>query len=443
MQRRIRMIDQSMSKQLDAILHHPEFQKLEGTWRGLYFLVSRTHTNHLLFLKVLNASKEELLNDLEKAPEFDQSHLFKKVYEQEYGTLGGAPYTCLVGDYYFDRGATDITLLRELSRVAAAAHAPFIGGTKPEMFDLKKFSHLNTPRDIATIFESSEMARWRGFRETEDARYVCLTLPRMMARVPYGPKTDPIKGVNYTESVDGRDDDKFCWANASYALAHRITFAASQYSWTTAIRGVEGGGLVRNLPFYTYKTLDGDTVMKCPTEVTITDRREKEISDQGFIAFCHCKNTDRAVFFGSQTAQKPLVYDDVNATANAQLSARLTYILAASRFAHYVKCMVRDKIGSFMNREEMFGYLNNWVAHYVLLNVDAPHAVKARFPLSEARVDVYDVASDVGMYQAIIYLKPHFQLEGLTASIRMVATLPEPLEAPEESEEGEEEGGEE
>ena len=445
-QRRIRLIDQSLSNQLDTILHDPEFQELEGRWRGLYFLVSQTNTHKLLQLKILNVSKEELLGDLERAPEFDQSHLFKKIYEEEYGTFGGAPYSCLVGDYYFGRGPEDITLLREISRVAAASHAPFITGTAPDMFDLKSFATMNVPRDIGTIFESSEMARWRGFRETEDSRYICLTLPRMMARVPYGPKFDTVKGINYQETVDGTKDDKFCWSNAAYGLAQRITSAASRYNWTTAIRGVEGGGMVRGLPCYTYKTLDGDTILKCPTEVTITDRREKEISDQGFIALCHCKNTDRAVFFGTQTAQKPVIYDQIDASANAQLSARLTYILAASRFAHYIKCMVRDKIGSFMDRTEMFNYLNNWVTQYVLLNVEAPHAVKARFPLAEARIDVFDVPSQLGMFQAIIYLKPHFQLEGLTASIRMVANLPAPVEEPEaesEGAEGDEEDGEE
>lgn len=443
-QRRVRNIDASLSNQLDAILHHPNFQELEGKWRGLYFLVKRTNTHKLLRLQILNISKEELLNDLEKAPDFDQSHLFKKIYEEEYGTFGGDPYSCLVGDYYFGRGPIDITLLREISKVAAAAHAPFITGTEPDMFDMKSFNKLNVPRDIATLFDSSEMARWRGFRETEDSRYVCMTLPRMMARVPYGPNFDPVKGVNYKESVVGTDDAKFCWANAAYGLAQRITYAAEQFGWTTAIRGVEGGGMLRNLPAYTYKTLDGDTILKCPTEVTITDRREKEISDQGFIALCHCKNTDRAVFFGAQTAQQPVVYDQVDATSNAQLSARITYILAASRFAHYIKCMVRDKIGSFMDRDEMFNYLNNWVTQYVLLNAEAPHAVKARFPLSEARIDVYDVPAQIGVYQAIIYLKPHFQLEGLTASIRMVANLPaEAEEAPEEDGGGEEEGGDE
>jgi type VI secretion system protein ImpC len=424
--KRIAEIDEMLSAQLNEILHHPDFQLLEGSWRGLSYLVHSSETGANLKLRVLNVSKDDLRKDLERAIEFDQSALFKKVYEEEYGTFGGTPYSCLLGDFEFGRTPMDMTLLQKIAEVAAAAHAPFIGAADPSMFDLDSYTDLGAPRDIGKIFESTEMAKWRSFRESEDSRYVALVLPRVLMRLPYGSKTNPVGGINYEEDVDGTDNSKFCWANAAYALGARITDAHAHYHWTAAIRGVEGGGLVTDLPAYTFKTTDGDIALKCPTEIAITDRREKELSDQGFIALCHSKESDFAAFFGVQTAQQPKTYNTNEANANSRLSARLSYMLAASRFAHYIKVIMRDKVGTFMERYDVSKYLNTWIAQYVLITDNATQAVKASYPLREARIDVVEDTGNPGCYKATVFLRPHFQLEELTASLRLVAQLPPP-----------------
>ncbi|MBM2886770.1 MULTISPECIES: type VI secretion system contractile sheath large subunit [Chromobacterium] len=426
---RIAIIDQLLSKQLNNILHHPDVQKLEASWRGLHYLVMNTETGSRLKLRLLNASKDELLNDLEKAVEFDQSALFKKVYEEEYGTFGGYPISLLIGDYEFGRHPQDIALLEKLSNVAAAAHAPLITAASPRLFDMGSFTELAVPRDLAKVFESSELIKWRAFRASEDSRYVSLVLPRVLMRLPYGPETQPTEGMNYVEDVDGTDHGKYLWGNAAYALGQRITQAFAQYGWCAAIRGVEGGGAVEGLPAHTFGTEAGDIALKCPTEIAITDRREKELDALGFIALCHKKNTDLAVFFGGQTANQPKLYNTNEANANSRISAMLPYVLAASRFAHYIKVIMRDKIGSFLSRDNVETYLNNWIADYVLVNDNAPQEVKAQFPLREARVDVSEVPGKPGTYRATVFLRPHFQLEELTASIRLVAELPPPVAA--------------
>jgi type VI secretion system protein ImpC len=423
---RMQQIDELITAQLNEIMHHAAFQKLEGSWRGLHYLVSRTNTSSHLKLRLLNATKDEIHKDLIKAVEFDQSQLFKKIYEEEYGTFGGHPYSALLADFEFGRHPLDVELLDKLSNVAAAAHAPLLAAAHPKMFDLDSFEDLGVPRDLAKLFDSLELIKWTGFRNSEDSRYVTLVMPRVLYRLPYGANTNPAEGISFEEDVAGADSAKFCWGNAAFVLAERITNAFSLFGWTAAIRGVEGGGIVEGLPAYTFRTTDGDIALKCPTETAITDRREKELSDLGFMSLCHCKATDYAAFFGSQTVQKPKVYNEDDANANAALSARLPYILAASRFAHYIKVIMRDKIGSFMARENVEMYLNSWIASYVLLNDDAPQNVKAKYPLREARIDVYDVPGKPGAYRAVVYLRPHFQMEELTASIRLVATLPPP-----------------
>ena len=423
---RIQQMDEMISTQLDEIMHDSHFQKLEGTWRGLSYLVMNTETSTHLKLRILNVTKEEVLKDLERAVEFDQSQLFKKVYEEEYGTFGGHPYSCLVADYYFTRHPQDFELLEKLSGVAAAAHAPLLTAAEPKLFDLDGWGELGHPRDLAKIFESLELIKWTSFRNSEDSRYINLFLPRVLMRLPYGNNTLPAEGINYEENVSGADTSKFCWSNAAYVMAERITNAFAHYGWTAAIRGVEGGGIVEGLPAYTFRTTDGDIALKCPTEVSITDRREKELSDLGFISLIHCKGTDYAAFFGNQSTHKPKVYDKDEANANANLSARLSYLLVASRFAHYIKAIMRDKIGSFMTKDNVAFYLNRWISNYVLLNDDAPQFIKAKYPLREARVDVYDDPSNPGKYRAVVYLRPHFQLEELTVSIRLVAKLPPP-----------------
>lgn len=425
---RIQHLDDMMTGQLNEVVHHSDFQKLEGSWRGLNYLVMTTETSTHLKLRLFNITKQEILQDLERAIEFDQSALFKKIYEEEYGTFGGHPYSCLVGDYTFGRHPMDLELIQKISQVAAAAHTPFITAADPKLFDLDTFEDMGVPRDLSKIFESLELVKWASFRNMDDSRYVAMTLPRTLIRLPYGANTLPTEGINFEEDVSGADSQKFCWTNAAYILASRITNAFAHYGWTAAIRGVEGGGIVEGLPAYTFKTTDGDVALKCPTEVAVTDRREKELSDLGFIALCHCKGTDYAAFFGGQTAQKPLIYNTDDANANAGLSARLPYILAASRFAHYIKVIMRDKIGSFMTKDNVERYLNNWIANYVLLNDDASQNVKARYPLREARVDVFDVPGKPGSYTAVVYLRPHFQLEELSVSIRLVAELPTPAQ---------------
>ncbi|KMN35357.1 EvpB family type VI secretion protein [Chromobacterium sp. LK1] len=426
---RIAIIDQLLSKQLNNILHHPDVQKMEASWRGLHYLVMNTETSTRLKLRLLNATKDELQNDLEKAVEFDQSALFKKIYEEEYGTFGGHPISLLIGDFEFGRHPQDVALLEKLSNVAAAAHAPLISAASPRLFDMSSFTELAVPRDLAKAFESAELIKWRSFRASEDSRYVSLVLPHILLRLPYGPDTKPTEGMNYVEDVNGTDHSKYLWGNAAYALGQRITDAFAKYGWCAAIRGVEGGGAVEGLPAHTFGTVSGDIALKCPTEIAITDRREKELDGLGFIALCHKKNTDLAVFFGGQSANQPKVYNTNAANANARISAMLPYVLAASRFAHYIKVIMRDKIGSFLTRDNVETYLNNWIADYVLVNDNAPQEVKAQYPLREARVDVTEVPGKPGAYRATVFLRPHFQLEELTASIRLVAELPPPAAA--------------
>lgn len=423
---RIEQIDQLISSQLNEILHHPEVKKLEASWRGLHFLVMNTETSTRLKLRLFNVTQKELLNDLEKAVEFDQSVLFKKVYEEDYGTFGGHPFSVLMGDFEFGRHPQDIALLEKLSNVAAAAHAPFIAAASPRLFDMSSFTELAVPRDLAKVFESMELIKWRSFRASEDSRYVSLVLPHVLLRLPYGPETLPVEGMNYVEDVNGTDHSKYLWGNAAWALTQRITEAFARYGWCAAIRGVEGGGAVEGLPAHTFTTSAGDLALKCPTEVAITDRREKELDGLGFISLCHKKNSDLAVFFGGQTTNMAKLYNTAEANSNARISAMLPYVLAASRFAHYLKVIMRDKIGSFMTRDNVQTYLNNWISDYVLINDNAPQEIKAQYPLREARVDVSEVAGKPGAYRATVFLRPHFQLEELTASIRLVASLPPP-----------------
>ena len=423
---RISQIDHLISMQLNEVLHHPEFQKLEASWRGLHYLVHQSETGERLKIRVMNVSKKDLLKDMEKAAEFDQSALFKKVYEEEFGMFGGAAYGALLGDYEFSNHPQDLALLEKVSQVAAAAHAPFISAASPGLFNLDSFTQLGTPRDMAKIFQSVEYAKWKSFRDSEDSRYVALALPHILMRLPYGQANVPVEAFNYEEGVDGTDHSKYLWGNAAWALGTRLTDAFAKYHWCAAIRGVEGGGLVEGLPVHTFKTDEGDVALKCPTEIAITDRREKELADLGFIPLVHCKGTDYAAFFSTQTANKPKVYDTDAATANARLSSQLQYILAVSRFAHYLKSIMRDKVGSFMTRKNAEDFLNRWISNYVLLDDEAGQDMKAKFPLREARVDVTEVSGKPGVYRAVAFLKPHYQLDELTVSLRLVAELPPP-----------------
>ena len=372
---RIAQLDLLISQQLNEIMHHEDFQKLEGSWRGLNYLVQQSETGEMLKIRVMNVSKKDLLKDMER--EFDQSSLFKKVYEEEFGMFGGASYGALIGDYEFGRNPQDLALLEKISGVAASAHAPFISAAAPSMFNWESFTELSGPRDMAKIFQSVEYAKWKSFRESEDSRYVALALPHVLMRLPYGQDNVPTESFNFEEDVDGVDHSKYLWGNAAYALGSRLTDAFSKYRWCAAIRGVEGGGLVQGLPVHTFKTDEGDVALKCPTEIAITDRREKELADLGFVPLVHCKGTDYAAFFSTQSTNKAKSFMSEDATANAKISSQLQYIMAVSRFAHFLKSMMRDKIGSFLTRQEAQDRLNNWISKFVLLNPDATQELKA------------------------------------------------------------------
>jgi type VI secretion system protein ImpC len=427
----IAAIDRKMSAQLNAIMHHEKFTKLEGSWRGLHHLVMNSETGTSLKIKVLNMTKKELNRDLTKAVEFDQSQLFKKIYENEFGTPGGEPYGALIGDYEWINHPDDIESLRLISNVAAASFAPFISAAGAQMFGFDDWTELTKPRDLAKIFDTAEYIKWRGFRDTEDSRFVSLVMPRTLARVPYGAATKPIEEFNYEEApydaagaAQALNHNEYCWMNAAYALGARMTDSFAQSGFCVAIRGAEGGGKVENLPTHLFQTDDGDMDGKCPTEIAITDRREFELSNLGFLPLCHYKNTDYAVFFGAQTVQKPKKYDRPEATANAAISARLPYMMASSRFAHFLKVMARDKIGSFMEANECEKWLNRWINNYVSSNADAGPDTKAKYPLREAKVEVKEIPGKPGSYNAVAYLRPWLQMEELTTSMRMVASIP-------------------
>lgn len=423
---RIAEIDRLVSAQMNEIMHHEDFQKLEGSWRGLHHLIKNSLTGPMLKIKVMSVTKKDMLKDFERALEFDQSAMFKKVYEEEYGTFGGAPFGALIGDFEFGNHPQDMALLENISQVAAAAHAPFLSAASAGMFGWDSFSEMTEVRDVAKIFDRTEYMKWRSFRESEDSRYVGLTMPHVLMREPYGAATRPTESFRFEEDVDGKDHKKYLWGNAAYALGTRLTEAFSMYGWCVAIRGVEGGGLVQGLPTHTFQTDEGEVAMKCPTEVAITDRREKEFSDNGFIPLVHCKGTDYAAFFGTQSGNKAKKYDSEAANANARLSTQLQYIFAVSRFAHYLKSMMRDKIGSFMSRKDCELFLNQWINNYVTDDDTASASTKAQYPLREARVDVSEIPGKPGCYRAVAFMRPHFQLDELSVSLRLVADLPAP-----------------
>ncbi len=420
-------IDRKLTEQINLILHHADYQKLEGAWRGLRHLVSNTETDEMLKIRVLNISKKDLHKTLKKfkGTAWDQSPLFKKIYEEEYGQFGGAPYGCIVGDYHFDHSPPDVELLGEMSKVAAAAHAPFIAGAAPSLMQMDSWQELANPRDLTKIFQTPEYAAWRSLRQSDDARYIGLTLPRFLARTPYGAKTNPVDAFDFEEDVEGAQHDHYCWANAAYAMALNINQSFKFYGWCTKIRGIESGGAVTDLPTHTFPTDDGGVDMKCPTEIAISDRREAELAKNGLMPLIHKKNSDFAAFIGAQSLQQPAEYDDPDATANANLASRLPYLFPTCRFAHYLKCIVRDKIGSFKERDDMQIWLNRWISQYVEANpATASEEAKAMRPLAAAEVIVEEVEGNPGYYTSKIFLRPHYQLEGLTVSLRLVSKLP-------------------
>jgi type VI secretion system protein ImpC len=420
-------LDRKLSEQVNQIIHHPDFQQLEGSWRGLHYLVSHTETDELLKIRVGNISKAELGKTLRKfkGTAWDQSPLFKKIYEEEYGQFGGEPFGCLVGDYYFDQSPQDVELLGEMAKISAAAHTPFIAGASPAVMQMDSWQELANPRDLTKIFTTPEYAAWRSLRASDDARYIGLAMPRMLARLPYGVRSSPVEGFDFEEDTGAADHSRYTWSNAAYAMAANINRSFKEYGWCSRIRGIESGGAVEGLPVHTFPTDDGGVDMKCPTEIAISDRREAELAKSGFMPLIHRKNSDFAAFIGAQSLQKPAEYDDPDASANASLAARLPYLFACCRFAHYLKCIVRDKVGSFKDRGAMERWLQDWIMNYV--DGDPAHSseqTKARRPLAAAEVVVEDVEGKPGYYQSKFFLRPHYQLEGLTVSLRLVARLP-------------------
>jgi type VI secretion system protein ImpC len=420
-------IDSKLSEQVNLIMHSERFQQLESAWRGVHYLVNNTETDEMLKIRVLNISKKDLGKTLKKyrGVAWDQSPIFKRVYEQEYGQMGGEPYGCLVGDYYFDHTPGDVEMLGQIAQTAAAAHAPFLAAAAPSLMGMDSWQELANPRDLMKIFSAPDYAAWRSLRESDDAKYIGLAMPRFLSRLPYGAKTNPVEEFDFEEETGGGDHSKYTWTNAAYAMATNITRSFKQFGWCTAIRGVESGGAVEGLPVHTFPSDDGGVDMKCPTEIAISDRREMELANSGFMPLVHRKNTDVAAFVGAQSLQKPTEYTDPDATANARIAARLPYLFASCRFAHYLKCMVRDKVGSSMERADMQRYLSDWIKGYVLANpATAGENSRAQQPLSAAEVKVEDIEGNPGFYAATFHLRPHYQLEGVNVSLRLVSKLP-------------------
>jgi type VI secretion system protein ImpC len=423
----IAQLDQKLTEQVNQILHHDEFQQLEGSWRGLHYLINNTETDEMLKIRVMSVSKNDLAKSLEKfeGTAWDQSPLFKAIYTSEYSMFGGEPYGCLVGDYHFDNSPRDVGMLRNMAKVSAASHTPFIAGAGPSLFNMESWQELMNPRDLTKITTTPDYASWNSLRQSEDSRYIGLAMPRVLSRLPYGSKTKPIEGFAFEESTDGSDHHKYAWMNAAWAMAVNINRSFKLYGWCSRIRGVESGGAVTNLPVHTFPTDDGGVAMKCPTEIAIDDRREAELAKLGLMPILHRKNTDVAAFMGAQSLQKPQEYVDPDATANANLSARLPYLFAVCRFAHYLKTIARDKVGSFKERQDMQKWLQGWINNYVDGNADfSSETVKAQKPLRAAEVAVEEIEGNPGYYSARFYLRPHYQLEGLTASLRLVSKLP-------------------
>ncbi|PIF76415.1 type VI secretion system protein ImpC [Variovorax sp. 54] len=423
----IAAIDAKLTDQVNKIIHHPDYQKLESAWRGLHYMVNNTETDENLKIRVMDISKVELAKNLKKfkGAAWDQSPMFKKIYEEEYGQFGGEPFGALVGDYHFDQSPPDVEMLGEMAKIAASAHAPFITGASPNLMQMESWQELANPRDLTKIFSTPEYAGWRSLRESDDSKYLGMCMPRFLARTPYGANTNPVEEFDFEEDTAGADHSKYAWANAAYAMATNINRSYKLYGWGSRIRGIESGGAVENLPLHTFPSDDGGVDQKCPTEIAISDRREAELSKAGLLSMIHRKNSDFAAFIGAQSLNKPAEYDDPDATANANLAARLPYLFACNRFAHYLKCIVRDKVGSFKEREDMQRWLNKWIMNYVDGDpANSSEITKSQKPLAAAEVVVEEVEGNPGYYTSKFFLRPHYQLEGLTVSLRLVSKLP-------------------
>jgi type VI secretion system protein ImpC len=418
---RLAVIDHYITRQLDEVMHHPDFQRLESTWRSVWYLVDQVETSVALKIRILNASSKDLLRDFRTAADFDQTVLFRKIYEEEYGTMGGTPFALLIGDYYISRERPDITLLTYMTQIGAAAHVPFVAGVSPSMFNLENFTELTLPRDLGKIFDSAEYAAWRSFRQSTDARFSGLTLPRMLLRLPYATDTNPIERFRYEERVDNHEH--YLWGNSAFALGVRIADSFARFGWYSQIRGVEGGGLIAGLPAHSTVNDDGEMVLQCPTEIAITDRRELEIARLGFIPLLHVKNSDNAVFFSVRSCCKPKAYDQDDLNAAEVASAGLDCVLAISRFTHYLRCLMRDKIGSFQSAADSEQYLNDWLKTYV--QSDSTTRPDAKTPLKHGKIELTEVPGHPGAYRATLEIQPAFQFENISRPLRAIVMLPQ------------------
>ena len=423
-------LDEKISIQLAHAMHHESFQKLEGSWRGLQKLVKNSELGSQQKIRLLDFTRDELLEQFEDAPAVDRSRFFELIYQYEYGTAGGEPFGLLIGDYEFTYRDEDVALLRYVGEVAAAAHAPFISAVSPALFDFNSFESFYEGKPVAAGFDTPAYASWNSFRDSDDSRYVTLTLPKTLARMPYGQNGIKVQEFNFEEFEASEDSQRrpesqndFTWSNAAYDMGLLINNSFTKYGWCTAIRGFENGGKVENLPNFVYRSEAGDQLQQCPIEVNLTDEREKELSDLGLLPLVHYKSSNFGVFMGAQTLQRPKTFVDPEATANAAISARLPYIMASSRIAHYLKVMGRDKIGSAMDPADVESDMRTWINQYVNPNAVGNDA-KALKPLREAVISVEEQTGRPGCYSAIAYLRPWLQMEELTTSLRMVANIP-------------------
>lgn len=425
----IARLDALLTEQVNEIIHAPEFQQIESAWRGLNYLVMNSETDSQLKIRFMNVSKNELSKTfkLYRDAKWDQSPIFKKIYEQEFGQLGGEPYGCLIGDYTFSHLPQDVQLMRSMSKIAAAAHAPFFAAADPMLMGMDSWTELGNPRDLGKIFDTPDYGPWRSLRDSDDASYLGLCMPRVLSRLPYGALSEPVEEFTFEEETDGHTGEKYAWMNAAYAMAVNVNRAFKEFGWCTRIRGVQSGGEVVNLPTHTFPSADGDVDQKCPTEIAISDRREAELAKAGLIPLVHRKNSDKAAFIGAQSVYKPKKYDNnPDATASSNLRSRLPYMFATSRFAHYLKCMVRDKVGATMEKDQLTRWLQEWINQYVDGSpLTSSEQTKARKPLAAAAVIINEDEENPGYYAARFLLRPHYQLEGMDVSLSLVSRLPQ------------------
>lgn len=418
-------IDRKLSQQVDEILHNTEYQKLESAWRSLQFLVDRVDFRENVRVEVLHVTKDELLEDFEDAPESVQSGLYKTVYSAEYGQFGGKPYACLIGNYEFGAHPRDIRLLQHTAAVAAMSHTPFIAAAAPEFFGIDDFSTLPNLKDIKSITEGPQYIKWQSFRQTENARYVGLTLPRFLLRLPYGPDTVPVKGFDYREKV-AASHQSYLWGNAAFAFASRVAESFAQYRWCVNIIGPQGGGTVEDLPLHQYEAM-GAIQTKIPTEVLISERREFELAEEGFIALTMRKGSDNAAFFSANSVQKPKFFGTSaagkEAELNHKLGLQLPYMFIISRLAHYLKVIQREHIGTWKERGDLEQELNTWIRQYVS-DMDNPMSgVRSRRPLRQAEVGVEEVPGEAGWYRVSLKVRPHFKYLGAYFTLSLVGRL--------------------